>query len=331
VLKSKDYFMSDVLLPNQVAIGCVLLQNLQDLPLSVVYICINKNEISITFWGNTTAPWKGDSLVNIEMFRLPNATEAFQRKADYHRKLRAKRKIRLPEGVPFETNTLAVTASAATWRHEDIPKHCRGIVHLYTTERYAVLIDSFSKSGTILDHPLLKPMSENLLLQEDQWIVEFPEAQPVSRVFRIQEATPEPEVINEINAAQTRARESLGLAGECNSATIVERLSTEVNELRSQSRLSASQKKQIAIDLGCLWGNALRDAKQWEWCVVSTEPDTSVYAICHPSRSHAVDPIGFVHRILSSKRNANTTALLFNMIVADDLPEAPPLTYSWLS
>ncbi len=329
MIRSKDYFMSDVCLPDEVRIGCVSFRGLRELPLSTVYVCIEDNEISITFWSALPEPWKGNSLVHLGIFRLPMAAAKFQSEVERYREARAKRKVRLPDGPPFEPNTLAIPDLPAAWEHEGFASTSRDLVHIYWAPGCAVLVRSFSPSGTMLNHPLLKPLNDHLRLHAEQWIEEFPEAQPLSRPVAILESELAPEVAGEINEAITRACQSLGLAGQHEAMVIIERVSTAIDEIRARKRVAAAEKKQLAIQLGCLWGDTLRRENQWEWCVVHPDPGRTVYAVCHPSRSHAVDPIAFVHRILSSKRNANTSALLFNMIVAGDLPEAPPRTYSW--
>lgn len=326
---SKDYFMSDVALPDEVRLGCVSIRGLSQLPLSAVYLNLDPNKIWATFWSVTPAPWKGASLVHIAMFRLPAAADALLREATEYRETRAKRKVRLPDGPPFEPATLAIPELPSGWSHEPIPRTSRDFVHIYTSPKYAVLVRSHSTSGTILDHPLLRPLNDHLRLHEDAWLDEFPEALPVARTSPIRETPLVPDVAAEISESIARARASLGLESQADPALIIAAISDAVDEFRARKRVSAAEKKQLAIDLGCLWGDALHTAKRWEWCAVYPESDRAVYAVCSPTRAHAVDAIAFIHRVLS-KRNANTSALLFSMISVDDLPESTDGSYSWL-
>lgn len=72
-------------------------------------------------------------------------------------------------------------------------------------------------------------------------------------------------------------------------------------------------------------------AAGWEWCSVSPEPEREIHAVCSPNRSHAVDSLRVAFGILESKRADNNSLLLFNMIVAGDVPVSAEWAYSWLN
>ena len=78
-----------------------------------------------------------------------------------------------------------------------------------------------------------------------------------------------------------------------------------------------------AIALGCLWGQTVCDALGWEWCLVK-KGDAKIFSVASPNRSHFVPPMQFLQDQIR-RRGADaeiTTLLLFNVLVAGDLPPA---------
>ena len=114
-------------------------------------------------------------------------------------------------------------------------------------------------------------------------------------------------------------------------AKTAEAIYRAIDEMRTRSLLPAQERKQLAIDLGALWGDALCKANKWEWCCVSQAPEPQVFAVTSSNRSHAIDPIRLVFNLLSSRQVANNSLLLFNMIVFGPLPETSARAYCWLS
>ncbi|MFN3653061.1 MAG: hypothetical protein ACK47B_26065 [Armatimonadota bacterium] len=327
---SKDYFLSQVALPDEIRIGCVALGGLDGVPASTLYVTIEVQEISTTFWGDTPAPWNGTSLVHIGQYPLPQAAVEFEERVGKYRETRVKRKVRLPEGMQFEPEILAIPDLPAGWEHEALQQSSRDIVHVYRSATCGVLVRMFAKAGSLLDHPLLSRIAANLRIVEGQWGTEHPEARLLDREWVTYEEPLEEDVETEIAEAIARARALVRVTERAASREVIEKLYSKIDEIRAGRRLPAEERTQLAIDLGCLWGETLCREKGWEWCEVHPDAESNVYAVCHPTRSHAVSPMGFIQRLLSSKREDNTSALLFNMIVAGDLPEAPPSAYSWL-
>ena len=329
--RSKQIDMSEIRLVADLRIGCIHLKKAHTLPLSETFVDLAANEISITFWGDTPEPWDGTSLVSIRMFRLPKGRGEFQRQIDWFSNKR-KQRARLPDGVPFDSTTMAIRSAPASWQHEAFARSGRDFIHIYQTKRNGLLMRLVGHAGTILDNPLLKRVNQNLRIVEDQWIVAFPETEVRRRSrSKVWESPLEPGVVIERDNAIARAREFLALSRNRKPSAIVDAIQHAIDEIRARKRLSATEREQLAIDLGALWGDALHNATQWDWCAVHPNNSETVYALCHPSRSHAVDPISVIHSLLSSKRGANNSALLFNMIAANELPESPPSSYTWLS
>ncbi len=329
--KDLDINMSEERFLHDLRIGCIRLRNADSLPIASSFVVLSKTDVSITFWGATPEPWDGVSLVSIRMFQLPRFKAEFQREIKWFSDKRKKR-ARLPEGVAFEENTLAMRGVPANWVHEGFARSGRDFIHTYETDKLAILIRFLGKAGNILDNPLLKQIHENLSIVENQWIVEFPKTKPQKRTQSVIAATPlAPEVQTEVLEAVGRARELLDLGRIRNPRKAAEAVYRALDEMRARKRVPAKEKKQLAIDIGALWGDALCKTKKWEWCCVRPTADQEIYAICSMNRSHAVDPIGLVHRILSSRRVPNNSLLLFNMIVSGPLPKASDQVYFWLS
>ncbi len=89
----------------------------------------------------------------------------------------------------------------------------------------------------------------------------------------------------------------------------------------------------LAIKLGCLWGQTLCDARQWEWRSVKHPIGDEVFAVVSPDRAFIVAPMRYMHRQLRQWGDEadNTTLLLFNMICDGGLPEPRPGSYEMLS
>lgn len=329
--RSRDIVMNGVRLDPDLRIGCVHLANADSLPLASAFVELSAAEVSITFWGATPEPWDGATIVSIRMFRLPRGRAEFQRDIDFFSEERRKRS-RLPEGVAFGENTLAIGGVPARWVHDGFARSNRDFIHIYRSDKLGILIRYLGKAGDILDNPLLRPIHENLRIVEDQWIVEFPETRPQGAASSTVTETPLPdEVQSQVREAVGRARERLQLGRIRDPRRTAEAIHRAIDEFRERQRVPAEEKKQFAIDLGALWGEALCRARKWEWCCVSVAADQETFAVCSPGRSHAVDPLAMVYRILSSRRVANNALLLFNMILSGHLPAAADRKYCWLS
>jgi hypothetical protein len=233
--------------------------------------------------------------------------------------------------LPFDRTTLAIRDAPETWTHDGFARSGRDFIHIYQTKKRAILIRLLSKAGTVLDNPLLKRIHKNLAIIEDQWIGKFPSTElRKSTRQKTRELPLTPDVVNELRDAIARARELLNLGRRSKPNQVADAIHQAIDEIRSRKRVSAQEKKQLGIDLGALWGDALCTARKWEWCCVSQSSKQQVYAVCSPNRSHAIDPIRIVHSILQSRRVANNSLLLFNLILSGRLPESPA-GYCWLS
>ena len=71
----------------------------------------------------------------------------------------------------------------------------------------------------------------------------------------------------------------------------------------------------LAVNLGCLWGQTVCDELGWEWCCLMLGDGRETYVIVTPNRSHIVSPMDFVLEQLQKRLpEENTSMLLFNML-----------------
>jgi hypothetical protein len=159
--------MSAACLPQEVHIGFVELKGAHRFPLSEVFVTLSANEISFTLKGDTEAPWADRSLVSITMFRLPKGRSEFNEQVAWFSEGRKKR-VRLPEGDEFNPSMLAVRNAPISWIHDGFARSGHDFIHTYESDRHAMLIRYMSRAGTMLDHPLLRPVHKNLRILEDE-------------------------------------------------------------------------------------------------------------------------------------------------------------------
>lgn len=322
-MRMKQIIMDSVRLVTPVRYGFLELAHADELPLAETVVSAEKDELSLALWGNTPAPWHHISLVSIQQYRLPGGQSEFDRLRTHFAEDRKKR-ARLPDGVPYDlATTLALHDVPAGWEHDGFACSSRDFIHLYTSKNRALLIRFLGKKGTILDNPLLSAVAANLRIVPKQWITAFPETEPDPNAEpAIRELPLGEEVKAELISATARAREQLGLKPREKPIVVIEAIGQAVDEMRNRKRVSADSKQEAAIEFGALWGDALVAAKKWQWCALEQNGHT-FYAVASPKRSHAVDPMSFVLKLLASKRADNTVILLFNMIVGNNMPESP--------
>jgi len=106
---------------------------------------------------------------------------------------------------------------------------------------------------------------------------------------------------------------------------------------RSVDRVLLAKKKpkqkeldDVALGLGCLWGQTVCDALGWQWCAATLEGD-EVFVIASPDRSHVFMPMQFIRQQLAkSPPEDNTSLLAYNMLKAGRYGVAEPGSYTLL-
>ena len=325
----KQYFMTDSCFTPAVRLGCVSIENADQLPLDGANWIREAGNVTLALISSKAA---ADCFVSINAYQFPKGLAEFKRSCEWYakdRKLRAK----LPEGVKFEESILSVVAAPEDWDHEAYPQSNRKFVHIYRDAQQAVLIRWIAHSGTILDNSLFKPLVDNLRIVPGQWITDPPVVQ--ARVGSQRKASDEEladDVRTELNEAAARARKSLNLGRVRKPERLAEAVHDAIDELRLRKGINADEKKQLAIDYGALWGEALCAAVGWTWRRVElSSPRESTFAVCSPTRSHAVAPLRVIFTLASHPKTVNNSLLLFNMIVSGNTPVAPAGGYCWLS
>lgn len=112
------------------------------------------------------------------------------------------------------------------------------------------------------------------------------------------------------------------------SEQVQEALYKEVDRINlARKKMSAQAIEDLAINLGCLWGQTVCDEIGWEWCF-ATIGDEQVIGIAPPDRSYLIAPMGFVQTQLEKRPpEDNTSRLLFNMVVGGSLKKVKAGSY----
>ena len=85
---------------------------------------------------------------------------------------------------------------------------------------------------------------------------------------------------------------------------------------------------ELAVNLGCLWGQTVCDELGWQWCALRLGDGRESIVIVTPNRSHVVSPMDFVQRQLRKRpRGENTSMLLFEMLKGKSLGRARAKSY----
>lgn len=323
----KQFEMSVCRFRRELRLGCIRLQDADSLSIASAFVDVSAAEITLSLFANYPRPWEGLSLLMVSMYKLPRGKAAYQEELQFFSASR-KARARLPEGARFEPSILEISRRPTSWIHEAFARSGRDFIHTYQSADRAMLVRFLGKAGTIRDNPLFAHVQKNLSIVENQWVADLPQVRPV--VPQIVDGAPARDARREIDGAIRRARERLQLDPACDPHKVAAAIHRQVEHLRNRKRVTADERTRLAIDLGALWGDTLCRANKWEWRCVKPDAESEIHAVCSTKRSHAVDPIRLIHRILSSRRTANNALLLFNMITADKLPHAPERAFSWL-
>ena len=90
--------------------------------------------------------------------------------------------------------------------------------------------------------------------------------------------------------------------------------------------LPSRQVAERCLALACLWGEAVCKELGYEWAQVRWQGGGSI-GIVEPERRFALYPFPYIRRIVEDRRADNTILLLFNMLVAGNVPKAAARAY----
>lgn len=328
-MSSEQFILNESCLVPEVRFGCMRIEHADQLPLDMVNFVVQPGNVTLALDGATGKPGIMDSFVAINTFQFPKGMSEFERVVEWFGRDR-KSRAKLPEGIKFDENVLALHAAPADWEHEAYPQSNRTFVHIYRGPKQAVLIRWLARTGMILEHPLFKPLLENLRVVPGQWVTDSPAIQPKAEKHEVITGTPLTEDLrHEIEVSAARAREALQLGRVRKPARVAEFICEAIDQLRSR-KTGKAEKSQFAIDCGALWGQALSEATGWEWQRLTGEQGETGFAVCSPNRSHAVFPLKVVYDLATHPAAENNSLLLFNMIATGKVPVSTEGAYSLL-
>lgn len=259
---------------------------------------------------------------------------SFDRELEFFSAGKTKR-ARLPEGVNFELTTLAPKGAPSSWKHDAFPRGGHDIIHTYASDRYAMLIRYRGKA--MIENALFRRVNRNLRVVDGQWDLTPPQCQlrkglkpgAIERPLKVS-------VVKEISEAVRQAHAYLNLnpaEASANPETVQRFICDAVDKLiAAKHRVSGKVRQDLAIGLGCLWGQTLCDALGWQWRSLKYRRNPAVYAVVSPDRSCAVAPLHYMSRQITQQSASadNTTLLLFNMIKENAIGQPRPRGYRML-
>ena len=231
----------------------------------------------------------------------------------------AKRRSRLDPSV------LALTPPRG-WVHE-VYRSKRGMLfHTYVGPTRAAILSYACREGPPGDCKRLHEINRRLQWASDDWVVQKDHIE-VGTDGQTTDCPLPGDVRKEVRGAIGRARKHLDLPQRTTPAETVEAIHASVGGTRS----GRAMLDDLAIELGCLWGQAVCDALNWEWCQVSGGDGAGVFAVATKNRSHYVAPTSYMKQQLARRdRTANTTLLLFNLLKARRMPASGARGYRLL-
>ena len=322
--KSQEWFFEELTLPPDFSFGSVRLKGANTLPLTEGFINLDPGVATLRLSAECASPWNGMSMVVLYMFQLPKGQKELERLIEWFAKERLK-KPRLPEKVPFEAYMLSLKGVPRDWEHDWFAAFSRSLFHLYRSKKTAVLLRYFAEKGTMLDNPFFQGVYQDLVFSEKQWVTAFPELTLKKSVTRAVAKKAPKALLNEVSEAVQRALEALALKPTLRPASVAECIANRIDEARSPGKgkgKKAPNLDDLAIDLGALWGETLCRACGWRWMEVQDPDGAFLTNVCSPDKAFRVNPIAKVYSLLNDRRLPNNTALLFNMIEAEALPQS---------
>ena len=93
-----------------------------------------------------------------------------------------------------------------------------------------------------------------------------------------------------------------------------------------RSQATRQERIDLAFWLAVAWGETLKHNLNWEWVMLEQAENSGAKSIgvACSDRSHAVAVLQFLERLATDGDADQTSLLLFNMIMAGDMPAAAP-------
>ncbi len=217
------------------------------------------------------------------------------------------------------------------WRHEAFQRPAEegpggNIVHTYVGDGQSLLVRYSRAEADLVEHPRFLAINAGLSLHPGRWTVvpaaiDIPEPPgPVTTAGPLSA-----EVLGEITEACGRACLRLGVTMDTAAGAWQDAIHDYVHDwLFADAARGGDDVEDVAVDLGCLYGQSLCETLAWEWVEVAGEGAT-VFAVASPDRAVFVPPMVYLQRQLKQEpRTAdNTVLLLVNLLRQGDPKDRP--------
>ena len=277
--------------------------------------------------------------VSVHLFPLPRGAKEWRVELNFYR--RQKRSFLVKSAGKFHEQILALSDVPAEFEHEAFQtrdgRSRYRIVHTYQSPRQAAIVIYSLDSTDFLRSKCLQHVADNLKIGPAR-----PGRVPKSpRPARSRQIKPKSLISGSDRALREDERKEIA---ECikaaydflkvnpkaaSTAAVQKAIYNAIDEIiRSRKRLTTKLETDLALNLGCLWGETVRRTLRWQWCYAKVD-GTEFFAIASRDRSHVVAPMPFIMEQLR-KRGAscdNTSLLLFNMLKGNSFPKAEPGSY----
>jgi hypothetical protein len=132
----------------------------------------------------------------------------------------------------------------------------------------------------------------------------------------------------EVTGCVAYARDLLG----CGESAGAEELQATIHDAITRFRSAPDAfpglaQQDLAVCLGCLWGQAVCDECGWSWALVTLDDGDEVYGILPADKAQVVFPMAYVHDLLDEPDSHETNLVLYDTIKKGPLPEATPGEY----
>jgi hypothetical protein len=311
--------------PDQFALGVFKISGLRSLPGEFTYSVGDSGKLHF-FLIDSDA--KRRLFFWVAMIDTKRSRKAFDELVAFYRQ--NEKPFRMPGRKAFDPSILALPVPKG-WTHDAFPARPGGptrmIVHTYTGPNRAVIVRYSTNAADIADDPRIHRINASLKWAPAAWKIQrdYVDHGPDESTTD----APHPDNVRaEVVGAIDRARASLQLPPRASSPRVMEAICGAVDRVIEGKRPSKSKLEDLAIDLGCLWGQTVCDALKWEWRVVTRDGQDS-FAIASRDRAHYIPPMVYMKRQLSQRGDSadNTTHLLFNMLKGRKLPASRPRAY----
>ena len=116
-----------------------------------------------------------------------------------------------------------------------------------------------------------------------------------------------------------------GLARDASPADIVATIGVVAPGLRE---LEHDDQVAASIAYGAVWGEQVHRVLGWDWALVSPAgPEDEEFALVSPGREYRIAPLYLLLPYATGAQAEDTSALLFNLLCAGQLPASAPNAY----